>query len=174
MAGRDGSGYGTRFPMGVVPQSRPRRIQPLEESTPADVALVDVVDALYNQAVIADPEAFFLFGSSVEKPVTPGAATGVELYKNSLDVPVAVAVRAQMLETDTTVYLYIASDESRMAASTAPVLRQGASPRGGIVVPPGGALYGRMTAQDSNTDSRNLIVTSVPLKGLQLFNRGND
>lgn len=164
--------YDTRYPLGYAARSPNPRLLPVgkEEAEDGD-PLWTLVDALYNHAVMNQPEAFFLYGQVTPKSVTPGASTGSELYKNDVGVPVAVSVRAEMLETGTSVYLYV-GDDTNIVRGTAPITLNNASPVARAVVPPAATLFGRMSAQDSDTTARNLIVVVVPLKGLQLFEGG--
>lgn len=175
-SGTGGPGYTGSYPLGYAqPSSRPRLLPVGQDGSLPEVGLLDLIDALYNAAAIRDPFAFYAFGQMQNVQVTPGSATGVSLYKNDFNHPVVIGVRSQMVEDDVGVYLYLGPDNSgRIGAATAPVMVRSDNPRAQVTLPPGAELFGRMSTQAGSAAVRSLIVVAVPLKGLQMFRRGQE
>lgn len=149
---------------GAVDPSLQAFIQALGQALNSSSSL----DAAYNLAAISNPTTYALLFPPKRIGLTPVATTanptGVAVYTNTDAVPHLVVCRMQMIQDDTSVYLYLALDENT-SASQAAVGLNSSQPFVSVVVPASRTLFVGVTAQTGSTAVRNVIISGIPLRG---------
>lgn len=109
----------------------------------------DLVDAVYDSAIIADIKEFALIGDALpNSDLVPG--TGQKLFENELGGPVAMYVRFENSESGEIAFLYLQKgDGDRTTAATALYVSGGTVPEATIIVPPGAEVWVNATAANA-------------------------
>lgn len=157
-----------RLDPGVIQEAvRLARAEARDQTGPALISLLgELIDAVYNSAIAANPEAFVFAGTQPSrKTITVGTAE--EIYTNNTDFPIMVNVRVETTEEDLKQYLRLSIDDKSEAEdqSLAPAVEWGAAPKRSVIIPPGKTLMADATAK-TGTTTVNVVYTTVPMRGM--------
>jgi hypothetical protein len=173
------------FPSGPSQQRRGAKVVQAQKPANVDLnyiavqlqELIDVgrqlVDAVYNSAVLTNAKAFAFMGEQLKGAALTGLATGsttatsgVSVYKNQQRHPVILYVRIQGAETGEVAFLYLSvSDPSQTTQSTARFATGGLIPEASVIVPAGSEVAINGTAANSTLTTANVTGFTLPLPG---------
>lgn len=131
----------------------------------------DLIDAIFDTAVLSNPKVFATVYASRPVPVDPPASglvasAAVVAYDNSKgDKPVVVYVAGQGTAAGQAFYVTLGLSSDRTTLAQAPVRDYDAAPEASIVVPAGMTAWVNVSSPDSSGDAINVLVTVIPLNG---------
>ena len=127
--------------------------------------LREVVAALYNTALLQNPDAFAIAIAPSLRPIPASAAAGVEVYKNAESTPVLVRVQAEMdTASGISSFLSLGRTPADAVATTGAAQDYRVGPRASLLLPPNTSCYA-FASSPSGADTVNLVVTVVPFYG---------
>ena len=151
--------FSARWEEGVVPVIAPVIV-------PEVAGFREIVAALYNTALLQNPDVFSVATPPSVRPIPANATAGVEVYKNSgSDLPVLVRVQAEMDTTGGTAsFLSLGRTAADATALRGASHDYRVGPRVSLLLPPNTSCYAFATSP-SGGDTVNLVITVVPLYG---------
>lgn len=135
-----------------------------------------IVGALFDTALMQNPEAFAVAVDPVFDQITPGTAK--LLYENNgSDVPVLVRVEAEVDLAGGTASFLMLSKKAPVGAATLATSKSVSDyrvgPRCALVLPPNAKLYGDATKPGGGAGTVEVSITVIPLRGrAAVFVRG--